>query len=122
MTNGTDNHLLLLNVREKGITGSKIEKILDMVHVTVNKNTILGDKNAMIPGGIRIGTPACTSRGMKEAEFVEIGEIIHDCIELSLRIQEKVGKKLVDFVKECENSEELNKIRERVHELALRER
>jgi glycine hydroxymethyltransferase len=120
MTDGTDNHLILLNVRNKGITGSKIEKILDMVHVTVNKNTILGDKNALVPGGIRIGTPACTSRGMKEEEFEEIGEIIHECIQLSIKIQEKVGKKLVDFVKECEKLEELSKIKDRVRALAER--
>ena len=118
MTNGTDNHLLLLNVREKGITGSKIEKILDMIHVTVNKNTILCDNNALVPGGIRIGSSACTSRGMKEKEFIEIGEIIHDSIELALRIQEKTGKKLVGFVRGCEQSEELREIKRKVFELA----
>jgi glycine hydroxymethyltransferase len=121
MTNGTDNHLILLNVREKGITGSKIEKVLDLIGVTVNKNTILGDKNALVPGGIRIGTPACTSRGMREKEFEEIGEIIHEGIQFSLKLQEKVGKKMVDFVKGCEDQEEkqeLDEMRKRVLELA----
>jgi glycine hydroxymethyltransferase len=118
MTNGTDNHLILLNVREKGITGSKIEKILDMVKVTVNKNTILGDKNALVPGGIRIGTPACTSRGMKEAEFIWIADVIDRCIQEALRIQEVSGKKMVDFVKECVQSEMLREIEKEIYNRA----
>ena len=64
-TNNTENHLILWDLRQHGITGSKMEKILDAIHITTNKNTLVGD-SAVTPGGIRLGTPAVTTRGMKE--------------------------------------------------------
>jgi glycine hydroxymethyltransferase len=70
VTGGTDNHLLLLDVRPFGLTGSKVEKACDAVHITLNKNTIIGDKSAVTPGGVRIGTPAVTTRGYMEADMV----------------------------------------------------
>lgn len=69
ITNGTDNHLLLLDVRPHGLTGSKLEKACDAVHITLNKNTVIGDKSAVTPGGVRIGTPAVTSRGYNEQDM-----------------------------------------------------
>ena len=69
ITNGTDNHLLLLDVRPHNLTGSKLEKACDAVHITLNKNTIIGDKSAMTPGGVRIGTPAVTTRGYNETDM-----------------------------------------------------
>merc|ERR1712166_1123428 len=62
VTGGTDNHLVLWDVRPKGVTGSKMEKILDVCHITVNKNTIYGDKSALTPGGVRLGACAVTTR------------------------------------------------------------
>lgn len=75
--NGTENHLFLWDVRPLGITGQLAEKGLDKIHITVNKNTIVGDKNALKPGGIRIGTPAITTRGMKEGDMRIIGEFLY---------------------------------------------
>jgi glycine hydroxymethyltransferase len=69
VTGGTDNHLLLLDVRPHGLTGSKLEKACDEVHITLNKNTIIGDKSAVTPGGVRIGTPAVTTRGYMEQDM-----------------------------------------------------
>lgn len=69
VTDGTDNHLLLLDVRPHSLTGSKLEKACDEVHITLNKNTIIGDKSAITPGGVRIGTPAVTTRGYLEADM-----------------------------------------------------
>ena len=66
VTDGTENHLLLLDVRPHQLTGSKLEKACDEVHITLNKNTIIGDKSAVTPGGVRIGTPAVTTRGYIE--------------------------------------------------------
>lgn len=57
------------DVRPHDLTGSKVEKVFDHIRITVNKNSVVGDKSAMNPGGIRIGTPAMTTRGMKEAEM-----------------------------------------------------
>ncbi len=69
VTGGTENHLVLLDVRPQGLTGSKLEKACDEVHITLNKNTIIGDKSAVTPGGVRIGTPAVTTRGYQEADM-----------------------------------------------------
>ena len=82
ITGGTDNHLCLWDLKPMGITGSKAEFILDMCQITCNKNAVLGDKSAMSPGGIRLGSCALTSRGYKEADFVKVGEFLHQGIML----------------------------------------
>lgn len=71
-SNGTDNHLVLWNVRAGGLTGSKLEKLFELASITVNKNAILGDTSALVPGGIRVGAPALTTRGLKEKDFVQV--------------------------------------------------
>src|SRR5215217_2044857 len=79
VSGGTDNHLVLVDVfmDGKGITGKVAEKVLDEVHITVNKNTIPFDTNKpFVASGIRLGTPALTTRGMKEPEMKQIGEMI----------------------------------------------
>jgi glycine hydroxymethyltransferase len=63
-------------VRPFALTGSKVEKICDAVHITLNKNTILGDKSAVTPGGVRIGTPAVTTRGYLEKDMKEVGAFL----------------------------------------------
>ena len=80
VSGGTDNHLLLLDVKSSvNITGLEAEKLLDEVNITVNKNTIPNEKEkAFITSGIRIGSPAMTTRGLKEEDFVEIARIIDD--------------------------------------------
>ena len=65
-TDGTDNHIVLVNLNPLGITGSKIEKICERVDISLNKNAVFGDKSAISPGGIRLGTAALTTRGFKE--------------------------------------------------------
>ena len=77
VSDGTDNHLMLLDLRSLNITGKDAEKVLDAVAITVNKNTIPDDpQSPFVTSGIRVGTPAVTSRGMKEAEMEEIAEIM----------------------------------------------
>ena len=77
VSGGTDNHLLLLNLRALGVTGKDGEAALDEVGITTNKNTIPYDtESPFVTSGVRIGTPAVTSRGMKEDDMKEIGEII----------------------------------------------
>jgi len=66
ITGGTDNHLCMWDLRPHGLTGSKVEKVFDKLHLTTNKNSLVGDKSAATPGGIRLGTPAMTTRGLKE--------------------------------------------------------
>jgi len=77
VSNGTDNHLLLLNVKSLGLTGKVAEHALDEVGITTNKNTIPYDtESPFVTSGIRIGTPAVTSRGFKEEDMKEVGAII----------------------------------------------
>ncbi len=97
VSGGTDNHLLLVDVYMdgKGITGKVAEKALDEVHITVNKNTIPFDtQKPFVASGIRLGTPALTTRGMKEAEMKLIGEMIASIIHEpeSEAVREKVKK------------------------------
>lgn len=82
VSGGTDNHLILLNLTDKNITGKELEKLLDEVHITVNKNAVPFDtQKPFVTSGIRIGTPAMTTRGMKEGEAKMIARLIAEVIE-----------------------------------------
>jgi glycine hydroxymethyltransferase len=81
---GTDNHLILCDLRPKGIDGARVEKVLEMAHITLNKNSVVGDTSALVPGGIRIGTPAMTTRGMKEQDFVKVAEFIDRGVKIAI--------------------------------------
>lgn len=76
ITNGTDTHLFSVDMRSVGLSGSKAEIVLEKISIAVNKNTCPGDKSAMNPSGIRIGSPALTSRNLKEKDFLQVGEFI----------------------------------------------
>jgi glycine hydroxymethyltransferase len=102
VSGGTDNHLLLVDVfmDGKGITGKAAEKALDEVHITVNKNTIPFDtQKPFVASGIRLGTPALTTRGMKEDEMRKIGELIAAVIKdpESESLKEKVRKDVAEI-------------------------
>lgn len=93
VSGGTDNHLILIDVKSKGLTGKVAEVMLDDANVTVNKNTIpFETESPFVTSGIRVGTPAMTTRGMKEAEMVEIAEIFK--IVLVEQDQEKAKAKV----------------------------
>ena len=83
IANGTDNHLILVDIKGScGITGKEAEQLLDKIHITVNKNTIPNDEESpMISSGIRIGSPAMTTRGFKEKEFEIVGKIISKALK-----------------------------------------
>jgi glycine hydroxymethyltransferase len=93
-TGGTDNHLLLWDVRALGLTGNKVEKVLEMVGITTNKNSIPGDVSAMNPGGVRIGTPALTSRGFGETDFEIVAHFLHRGASLAVEAQKKAADEL----------------------------
>ena len=86
-TGGTDNHLVLWDLRPLGLTGSKLEKLCEYVHISLNKNAIHGDRSAAVPGGVRIGTPAMTSRGLSESDFETVADLLHECAELALEVR-----------------------------------
>ncbi|NMA86130.1 MAG: serine hydroxymethyltransferase [Tissierellia bacterium] len=99
VSGGTDNHLVLLDVRNKGLTGKKAEALLEAVNITTNKNTIPYDpESPFVTSGVRIGTPAVTTRGMKEAEMKEIAEIMDLAMDEN-NDREEVKKKTLDLCK-----------------------
>uniref|UniRef100_A0A9L0K730 Serine hydroxymethyltransferase n=1 Tax=Equus asinus TaxID=9793 RepID=A0A9L0K730_EQUAS len=93
VTGGSDNHLILVDLRSKGTDGGRAEKVLEACSIACNKNTCPGDRSALRPSGLRLGTPALTSRGLLEKEFQKVAQFIHRGIELTLQIQNDVGIK-----------------------------
>lgn len=100
VSGGTDNHLVLLNLTDKNMTGKELEKLLDSMHITVNKNAIPFDtQKPFVTSGIRIGTPAMTSRGMKEPEARKIAGLISDVIESREEAAEHVNAEVAALCK-----------------------
>ena len=99
LTGGSDNHIVMVNLKNKGITGSKMEKLCERFKITINKNTIQGDTSALSPSGIRLGTAAMTTRGYKEGDFKRIADKLNEIVEIGLKIQKEYGSKLTDFIK-----------------------
>ncbi|GKV19925.1 hypothetical protein SLEP1_g30121 [Rubroshorea leprosula] len=123
VSGGTENHLVLVNLRNKGIDGSRVEKVLELVHIAANKNTVPGDVSAMVPGGIRMGTPALTSRGFVEEDFEKVAEFFDAAVQLALKIKaDTEGTKLKDFVATMQSDvniqSEIAKLRHKVEEYA----
>lgn len=95
VSGGTDNHLMLIDLTNKGKTGKEIEALLDKAHITANKNAIPFDKQTpFVTSGVRVGTPAVTSRGMKEEDMVVIAECIADIIDNGEEAVERCAKKV----------------------------
>eukprot|EP00735_Rhodelphis_limneticus_P014108 TRINITY_DN809_c0_g1::TRINITY_DN809_c0_g1_i1::g.25404::m.25404 TRINITY_DN809_c0_g1::TRINITY_DN809_c0_g1_i1::g.25404 ORF type:complete len:494 (+),score=191.44,sp/P50433/GLYM_SOLTU/70.51/0.0,SHMT/PF00464.14/2.8e-200,Aminotran_1_2/PF00155.16/0.00014 TRINITY_DN809_c0_g1_i1:51-1532(+) len=105
VSGGTDTHLALVDLRPKDIDGARVELILEYASIAANKNTVPGDKSAMVPGGVRIGSPAMTSRGLKEKDFVQIASFIDRAVAISKDAKKaSAGTKLVDFRKLLESN------------------
>jgi len=120
MTGGTDNHLVLWDLRPTGVTGARMDKVCDEVAITLNKNTLVGDRNAIIAGGVRIGSPALTSRGLKEADFERIADFLHEALGIASEVT-KAGpedEKLADFCKRLHGRADLGALKARVQEFA----
>ena len=104
VSNGTENHIILVDLRSKGITGKDLERVLGSVNITVNKNSVPNDPaSPFVTSGIRIGTPAATTRGFKEKEIIQVANWISDIInnfdneELQKTIKEEVHKLTSNF-------------------------
>merc|ERR1712063_102756 len=109
---GTDNHLLLWDLRPHGLTGSKIEKVCEAVSMSLNRNAVHGDASALSPGGVRIGAPAMTTRGCGVEDFKQIATFLDRCCQIALKIQAEKGKKLKDFELGLEGNAEIEALKE----------
>ena len=86
-TGGTDNHLVLWDLRKLDVTGAKMQAVCDECCITLNKNSIFGDRSAVSPGGVRVGTPALTTRGFDEKAFVAVAGLLHRAAQLAVEVQ-----------------------------------
>lgn len=121
-TGGTDNHLVLWDLRPTGVTGAKLEKLCDECCITLNKNSVFGDRSAVSPGGVRVGAPALTTRGFVEKDFVAIANLLHKACLLAIDIQCKLvapKNMLADFKAALEGrSGDVATLRKEVNDLA----
>ena len=88
-SDGTDNHLILWDLRPHGLSGGKVEKVCEQCSITLNRNAVHGDVSALSPGGVRVGAPAMTTRGCTTADFEKIADFLDRRAFLNDRIPEK---------------------------------
>jgi glycine hydroxymethyltransferase len=103
VSGGTDNHLVLVDLKtSRGIDGARVERVLELACIATNKNTIPGDTSALNPGGIRMGTPALTSRGLKEGDFTKVANFFDRAVTIASELKNtEQGKKLKGFREMC---------------------
>lgn len=125
VSGGTENHMLVVDMqRSRGFDGARVERVLDLVGMSVNKNTVPGDVSAMTPGGIRMGSPALTTRGATEEDFALVADYFEEAVRITQQVSDSVGggsKQVraalaVDDV--SERYPELKVLREKVRTLA----
>ncbi|KAL4908074.1 hypothetical protein BDW74DRAFT_166614 [Aspergillus multicolor] len=123
VSDGTDSHMVLVDLRPKALDGARVEAVLEQINIACNKNSIPGDKSALTPCGIRIGAPAMTSRGMGEDDFKRIARYIDQAINICKSVQAELPKeanKLKDFKAKVASGtvDEINNLRKEVAEWA----
>ena len=122
VSDGTDSHMVLVSLREKGVDGARVEYVCEKINIALNKNSIPGDKSALVPGGVRIGAPAMTTRGFGEPEFAKIVEYIDKAVQFAAKTQQSLPKeanRLKDFkAKVNEGSEELDQLKNEIYQWA----
>ena len=103
VSGGTDNHLVLVDLKSsKGIDGARVERVLELACMATNKNTIPGDTSALTPGGIRMGAPALSSRGLMEDDFAQVAQFFDRAVNIAIELKNtEQGKKLKGFKELC---------------------
>jgi len=121
VSGGTDNHLVLIDLRNKKVKGAQVELVMELANIACNKNTVPGDKSALIPSGIRIGTPAMTTRGLKPVHMKIIAGFLDRATNITKDLSGKVGSaKFKDFKEYLSNTEvpEITKLKQEVVDFA----
>ncbi|XP_076439940.1 serine hydroxymethyltransferase-like [Babylonia areolata] len=123
VSGGTDNHLVLVDLRPQKLDGARGEKVLEDIGIAVNKNTCPGDKSALKPSGLRLGTPALTSRNLKEADIEKVVEFIHEAMELAKEVNSSCGPLLKEFKAKLEEDAgfagKLKALKQKVEDFAV---
>lgn len=117
VSGGTDTHLVLIDLSQLNIDGARLEAILERLNIAANKNTIPGDKSALFPSGLRVGTPAMTTRGFGVTEFQKVAEYIANAAKLAVALKNKESpeikdsrSKLANFKQLCRESAEVESL------------
>ncbi|CAN4108114.1 unnamed protein product [Withania somnifera] len=118
VTGGTDNHMILWDLRNLGLTGKNFEKVCELCHITLNKVMVFDDNGSITPGGVRIGTPAMTSRGCIENDFETIADFLLKAAQITNSIQREHGKLAKTFLKALENNKDVIELRTGVEDFA----
>ena len=130
VSGGTDNHLLLMDLKDRGIDGARVERVLELVGVACNKNTVPGDKSAMKPGGLRMGSPAMSTRGFSPEDFKRIAEVVDRGVQITIKLDKAARedaeakktknpgsvKAFLEFLGEGEEVREIVELRREVEE------
>jgi glycine hydroxymethyltransferase len=104
VSGGTDNHLVLVDLKPQGIDGARVERVLELVGVASNKNTVPGDQSALKPGGLRMGTPAMTTRGFTPDDFVRVADIVNRAVTISQRLDKQAKEAAKEKGRKAPNS------------------
>jgi glycine hydroxymethyltransferase len=118
ITGGTDNHLLLWDLTPLGLTGKVYEKVCEMCHITVNKVAIFSENGVISPGGVRIGSPAMTSRGCLEPEFETMADFLYRAAQIASAAQREHGKLQKEPLKSIYHCKEIADLRNQVEAFA----
>lgn len=114
VSDGTDTHLILVDLRSRNIDGARVEAVLERANIAANKNTVPGDVSALFPSGLRVGTPAMTTRGFGPEEFDKVAEFLDKAVNIAIELksqeQGKVPKELLASFKKL--ADESDKVKE----------
>lgn len=119
VSKGTDTHLILVDLRSKNIDGARVEAVLERANIAANKNTVPGDVSALFPSGLRVGTPAMTTRGFGPSEFAKVADYFQRAVEISVALKKQeqgsVAKELLaSFKALADESAEVKELYEKV--------
>jgi glycine hydroxymethyltransferase len=124
VSGGTDNHLILIDLKPNKIDGARVETVLELANIAANKNTVPGDKSALVPGGLRVGTPAMTTRGFGTEHFKKVASYIDQAVKIAISIKEEAAakgekQKLAEFRKEAESRADVAALNKEVTKWAV---
>lgn len=118
-TGGTENHLILWDLKPQSLNGSKMQTLCDHCSITLNKNAVLGDRSALSPGGVRLGACALTTRGLKEEHFRQVADFLHQAVQHALALQ-AITTKPKEYEAAVKASPEVKALREAVYAFITR--